>query len=129
MATTPAVSAAIEELKASFPNSLVSVEEDGSGGAFVRLDVVELGSQYLQSETWIGFHVVFQYPQADIYPHYVRPDLARADGSPLAPPFYVGHPCRWGASVMISRRANRRDPATFSAAIKLIGVLDWVSTQ
>jgi hypothetical protein len=129
MAMTPAVTEAIDELKASFAEASVSITEDGSGGAFVRLAVVDPGPAFQQRETWVGCHLGFQYPHADVYPHYVRPDLIRIDGRPLVPPLHAGHPSHWGPAVMISRRSNRHDPATATAATKLISVLEWMSTQ
>jgi hypothetical protein len=129
MAMTPAVLQAIDELQASFPNANVSATADGSGGALVRLDVVDPGSPYRQRETWVGFHLGFQYPHADVYPHFVRADLARLDDRPLVPPFHSGHPSQWGLAVMISRRSNRHDPTTATAATKLISVLEWMAAQ
>jgi hypothetical protein len=126
---TPAVMEGIAELETSFPESKVSVTEDGVGGAHVHLDVVDPGPPYRQRETWVGFHLGFQYPNADVYPHYVRPDLARVDGATLVSPFHTGHPCQWGLSVMVSRRSNHLDPISATATTKLMSVLDWLAAQ
>ena len=50
---------------------------------FVTIDSVDLGPLYIPQQTWIKFAITFQYPYADIYPLFARPDLVRA-GRPTA---------------------------------------------
>jgi hypothetical protein len=124
---TPEVVAAIEEIRSDFKAATVEAHEDGSGGAYVIVDPVDPGSQYVQRETWIGFQITYQYPVADCYPHFVRPDLARLDGEPLGEAMTVtqfGFDQR--PAVQISRRTNRLNPATDTALLKLWKVLDWL---
>ncbi len=66
-----AVQKSIDELKVTFPNATVSVDEDSVGGAYVTLDPVPLHGPYIQTETWVSFHIGFQYPASDVYPHFV----------------------------------------------------------
>jgi len=128
MALTAEVAEAIDEIRSSFPDSKLDFHEDGEGGAFVFVDPVDPGPPYQQRETWIGFRVTFQYPYADVYPHFVRADLARADGAPLgegtAASTFDGRP-----AVQLSRRSNRLNPETDTAAIKLHKVLTWLRSR
>lgn len=119
------VSAAIEQIKREFPEATVTVREDGEGGAYVTVEDVLLGAPYAQATTWVGFRVVSQYPYADVYPHYVRGDLARADGRPLAAELQrVNFEGRDG--LQVSRRSNRLNPVTDTAVLKLHKVLAWL---
>jgi hypothetical protein len=77
---TPEVSGAIEEIKAMFPDSPVLSEEDGEGGAYCIVAGLAIGSQYEPSIATIGFRIAFQYPRADVYPHYVLGGVRRRDG-------------------------------------------------
>lgn len=122
---TPEVSRAIEELTAAFPASVVEARALGDGGASVTIGPVDPGEPYMQRETWMRFGISFQYPYADIYPLFVRPDLARADGAPLGEGMtsasFEGVP-----AIQISRRNNKLDPATDTAALKVAKVLEWL---
>ena len=78
----PAIEQAIEELRRCFSDAAVAADAKDDGSAIVTIDSVDLGHLYTPQQTWIRFAVTFQYPHADIYPLFVRPDLARADGQP-----------------------------------------------
>lgn len=125
---TPPVRRALEELERAFPESAVMAQEDGEGGAKVVIEPVDLGPPYEQVTTWIGFHIGFQYPYADVYPHFVRNDLKRADGRPLgegtSTSSFLGRP-----AVQISRRSNRLDAERQTALLKLLKVLEWLRTR
>src|SRR5262249_23637850 len=103
----------------------VTVREDGEGGAFVIIEGVDPGPLYQQTETWIGFRITFQYPYADVYPHFVRGDLSRRDGRPLGEgtgsAAFEGRP-----AIQLSPRANHLTPATDTGVIKLLKVLQWL---
>ena len=115
---------AIEELRASFPGHAVAVEEDAQGGAHVTVDDLEFGARLTPQRGWVGFHLGFQYPAADVYPLYV-PTLARADGSALAGPFRAVT-WRARASTQISRRSNNRRDEVDTATTKLAKVVEWL---
>jgi len=117
------VAEAIAEIEATFHDSKVDVREEDQGGAFVVVDPVDPGAVYEQGETWIGFQITFQYPFADVYPHFVRGDLRRTDGAGLVEGM---SPAQWEqrAAIQVSRRSNHLDPATDTAAIKLLKVLE-----
>lgn len=125
---TPEVAEAVDEIRSSFQESAVDVREDGEGGAVVFVEPVDPGPQYQQRSTWVGFRITFQYPYSDVYPHFVRGDLARVDGAPLGEGTSVtsfeGRP-----SVQLSRRSNRLNPETDTAVIKLHKVLAWLRSR
>ena len=124
----PGVAVAIAELEEAFPSSTVNWEADSHGGAFVTLVGVPLNPQvFAKYETWVGFHITFQYPAADVYPHHVRPDLARRDGRALDGD--GRHPNRnfkGRTSLMLSRRSKHRDLRRDTATKKLRRVLAWL---
>ena len=125
---TEAVAAAVDEIRAAFPDAAVSVREDDDGGAYVTVDAVDPGSPYLQRETWVGFQITFPYPNADVYPHFVRPDLARVDGQPLGEATSLSS-FDGRQAVQLSRRSNRLNPASDTAALKLVKVLEWLRSR
>jgi hypothetical protein len=125
VAITVAVAEAIRQISAGLPELRWDVREDGQGGAILIGDGVALGDPWLQGETWIGFRIAFNYPYADVYPHFVRGDLARRDGGPLGQALSVttfeGRP-----AVQISRASSRRDPTLETALLKLLKVMTWL---
>lgn len=124
------VAQAVEEIRKAFPKAKVEAHEDTDGGAHVIVDPVDPGPPYEQRETWIGFHITFQYPVSDVYPHFVRPDLSRVDKQPLTAGMSVGSFGFDGrAAVQVSRRSNRLNPATDTALTKLDKVLEWLASQ
>lgn len=122
------VEKAIAELHASFSGDAVEAEADGSGGAYVVVRGIPLGPPYTHADTWIGFQVTFQYPYADVYPHFTRPDLARVDGRALGEGFGVAQ-FRNQPAIQISRRSNKLNPTTDTATLKLLKVLQWLRTH
>jgi len=127
----PEVERAIAEIQASFPDVGLEIEPDPEGGAYVRARDVLLGTQYEPERSWSAFRITFQYPFADVYPHFFVYGLCRKDGKPLGEGFHPNnqqwvHPNGTELATMVSRRSNRRNPATETAAIKLAKVLDWI---
>lgn len=125
---TADVSAAIEELRAGFPGHEVLVIEEPQGGAHVIVDNLDVGPTFATPQSWIGFTIGFQHPLADVYPHYLRADLAHTDGRPLQPPLNAGHmmPGFDRPAVMLSRRSTRWNPARDTAQVKLLRILDFL---
>jgi hypothetical protein len=125
---TPDVEHAITELQETWPDSRLTVRPDPQGGALVIVEDVPLGDPYEQDSSWVGFTLSFQYPYADVYPHFVRGDLRRRDGNGLGeamtPATFDGRP-----AVQVSRRSNRHEPDLQTAAIKLHKVLEWMRTR
>lgn len=125
----PTVVEAIEEIRATFETSMVTVKEDNEGGAFVRIDPVDPGAPYIQRQTWIGFRITAQYPYADVYPLFVRNDLSRADGAALGEGMAPNNSFDGESAVQVSRRSNHLNPATDTAVIKVLKVLEWMAKR
>ena len=123
----PAVAQAIEEICSTFEGCSVEAEEDGSGGAFVVVTGIQLGHPYAQTEVWVGFQITFQYPYADVYPHFTNAELARLNGDGLGAGFGLGS-FRGRPAMQISRRSNRLNPQTDTAALKLLKVVRWMKS-
>lgn len=125
---TPIVAKAIEQIRVSFPDCPLDIAPDGSGGAFVTVNKVPLAPPWAHPETWVGFAITFQYPYADVYPHFVRHDLRRVDGKPLGQGLGQAQ-FRNQPAVQISRKSNKLNPATDTACLKLLKVLQWLRSQ
>ncbi len=127
-ATAPHVATDVEqavvEIVLTFGDDRVRAWADGTGGAQVVIDDVPLSPTWTTASTWVGFAVSHLVPEADTYPHYVRPDLGYADGRPLTVPLspasFAGVP-----AVQVSRR-QRPGTATQTPAGKTRGVLAWL---
>jgi hypothetical protein len=122
---TPVVSQAVEELKATFPDSSVTIRDLGDGGAQVKIDPVDPGEQYSHRETWMKFTIGFQYPYADVYPLFVRPDLTRVDGTSHGTGISLASFDQEPA-LQLSRKSSKLNPATDTAAVKASKVLAWL---
>ena len=121
----PAVAQAIEEIRSSFEGCGVDANADGSGGTFVVVTGIPLGCPYAQVAVWIGFQITFQYPYADVYPHFTDAELVRSDGAGLGEGFGLGS-FRGQQAMQISRRSKRLNPQTDTAALKLLKVVRWM---
>ncbi len=126
---TPEVGIAIDELRAAFPGRAVDVASEAQGGAYVIVHDLEIGGGYTPSTSWVGFLIPFNYPYPDIYPHYIDVGVRRADGHSLedglsGPTSWPGWPD--GSVIQVSRRSNRWNPMTDTAALKLEKVLAWL---
>jgi len=126
----PEVQNAVNEIKEAFPKATVSAKPDDQGGVYVEVNPLKLGSPYVQRETWFKFHITFQYPYSDVYPHFVRPDLSRRDGRELGEAMSLGSFAGDGEpAIQISRKSNRLNPATDTAALKLLKVVKWLRSR
>jgi hypothetical protein len=132
------VQQAIAEIRSAFPSHPVEAESDEHEGVFVKVHNLHLGDQYEPSQSWVAFRITFQYPHADVYPHFCVVGLKRKDGKPLGIEFQSNKewqtptkltPARSEAATMISRRSNKLNPATDTAAFKLQKVLDWIRSK
>ena len=100
------------------------------------IDPVDLGERYEPRLSWIKFQVTFQYPTADVYPLFIRPDVKRLAGPPTDnTPLGTGTAMAQFAgsgqpepAIQLSRRSPRLNPATDTAALKVEKVLAWIRT-
>lgn len=126
----PAVDQAIAELRSQFGDPRVQIAELPDGGARVVVEGLELGAPYVQPETWCGFTLAPLYPYADVYPHFVRPDLSRIDGKALQTPIHIGNTFYDRPAIMVSRRTRLTGPANPNTAVlKLLKVQSWLLAQ
>lgn len=123
-----AVREAVAELRAAFPAAAVTAADDGDGGAYVTVDPIDPGPTYMQDETWLKFHVCHSYPDADVYPLFVRPDLARTDGGGHGEGF-AGATFRDEPALQLSRRSNQRGAEFDTAVRKVHKVIEWLHAQ
>ena len=140
MTTTPdaaikaAVKQAFDAIDAAFPDCAVTSHPDGQGGLWVELTGVPFGDPYVQGDSFIVFLLPFTLPGADIYPMFVRPDLARRDGAALGEGFAATE-LSWPAEpsprqvLQISRRTRGNLFAAQTAPQKVTKVLDWVMSR
>jgi hypothetical protein len=121
---TPEVAASVEEIRAALPGHVVECSEDGQGGAYVIVRDLEIGEKYVPPSTWCGFQITFQYPRADVYPHFLDGKIARTDRKPHGAGITAG---MWQnfSVLQLSRRSNRWDAEVDTAATKLAKVMDW----
>jgi len=126
---TPEVEQAVAEVGASFDGHRVETEDDGEGGAIVTVHDLDLGPAYAPQFSWCAFHITFQYPHADVYPHHLVPELARANGQPLGEAFSGPTEWRGRRVIQVSRKANHLDPAVDTAVAKLHKVLAWARSS
>ncbi|MGI8998816.1 MAG: hypothetical protein ACR2GO_03810 [Candidatus Limnocylindria bacterium] len=136
----PDVEEAIKGLEASGISTGVRAEADSDGGAYVIVDGVAIGSSFEPDAPWIGFHIVWSYPDADVYPHFMDANV-RYVGSGPAPnqhaegnlPTSLSRGATMGGydlpAIQISRRSNRRSAGTDSALQKLLRIVEFLRTR
>jgi hypothetical protein len=128
---TPEINQAIEDLRAGFPDHTIRVVEEPGGGAFVIVENLPIGSRLAPSNSWIGFALGFQYPLSDIYPYYLRHDLTRTNGQPIAAPLSAGAqmPGFDRPALLLSRRSYRWDPKHDTALRKFHRILAFLREE
>ena len=134
------VAAAVKEIEAAGVGVGVRIMPDPDGGAYLIVDGVAIGPCFDPGSSWIGFHIVWTYPDADVYPHFIGADI-RYVGSGPAP---NQHPdgdlpaaLTRGATmpgfeltaIQVSRRSNRRNAETDSALQKLLRIAEFLRTR
>jgi hypothetical protein len=120
------VATAIEEIRLAFSGKELVIAEDSEGGARVIVEEIELGPPFQQPQSWFGFYITCSYPYADVYPHFVRADLSLVSGHPLGEGTSAGQNFLGRAAIQLSRRSNRLNPKTDTAALKLLKVIEWL---
>ncbi|MEU9671583.1 hypothetical protein AB0E25_39840 [Streptomyces bobili] len=128
--TTAPIDTALAEIRAHFGADAVSITADGSGGLYVVIDDLLVGTAYTPARTWLGFQISTAYPDADIYPHYTS-TLSRTDGQPhgsaIQQVTWQGRPNE--PALQISRRSNHRDSTVDTPVNKAVRILAWLTAQ
>lgn len=124
----PEVENAIAQIKAAFVGHPIDITPDSDGGAYVTVHNLAIGEQYSPSMSWVKFQIGFQYPFADVYPHFIDNSVRRVDGQPLGAGLSSTTWQNQGV-IQISRRSNRLNPTVDNAATKLAKVLEWLRSQ
>lgn len=125
----PEVAEAIEGVRTAYAGHDVEVVPEAQGGAYVAVGNLPLGDRYAPCQSWVGFLIPFQYPSADVYPHFIDGTVTPTDGAPLGDGF--SGPTEWQGrrAWQVSRRSNRWNPATDTAALKLAKVMEWLRSR
>jgi hypothetical protein len=136
----PDVAKAVAELKEGLPQHEVHVREDSDGGAFVLVEGMEIGDGFAPNISWIGFQITFAYPDADVYPHFLDPQVRyvgqgaapnqHAEGNlPTAMTRGAMLPGFDRPAIQVSRRSNHRCVATDSALQKLLRIVAFLRSR
>jgi hypothetical protein len=126
-----AVEDALASLRSAYGENQLLVVPDGQGGAWAEIQEVEIGSRFVQPTTFIVFLLPFNLPGADIYPMFIRNDLARRDSTPLGDGLQLttlswsGQPAQRPV-IQISRRTRGGAFTSQTAAQKVEKVLEWL---
>ena len=107
---------------------------DEQGGAWVEISGVGLGDTYTQATTFALFLLPFNLPNADVYPMYLRADLARRDEAGLGEGFSVTAVSWLGDPeprpvTQVSRRTRRSDFTRQTPLQKVEKVIDWIGAR
>lgn len=136
----PQVARAIGELEAARIGSRVRTQSDPDGGSYVIVDDLAIGDSFDPTSSWIGFHIVWTYPDSDVYPFFADAGIRYVGTGPAPnqhPDGNLPTALTRGATMpgfdlpalQISRRSNRRNTETDSALRKLLRVLDFLRSR
>jgi hypothetical protein len=120
------VATGIAELEGAF-RGRVSHEPDGSGGAYVTVDSIELSERWTQLNAPLTFHLAYNYPASAIYPFYLPADVVPVNGS--LPPAL--QPVQWRERnvIQVSLRHTNWDPRRDIAVGAVMQTQDWLQRQ
>jgi hypothetical protein len=134
------VEAGLLQLREGLPGHVIQADEDSEGGAYVIVEGFEIGESFRPSMSWVGFHMTWPYPDADVYPHFVDPALAYV-GAGQAPVEHPDGPLPAAMArgqvmpgfdkpaIQVSRRSQRWQPATDTALHKLLRVVQFLRSR
>lgn len=136
----PGVEFALKQLREGLQGHEVRIKEDADGGVFVIVDNVALGRSLAPARSWVGFQITWPYPDADVYPHFIGPEVRYVGkgGAPtIHPDGNLPTSMTRGATmpgfdlpaIQVSRRSNRRNPDTDTALQKLLRVIEFLRSR
>ncbi len=134
------VALAINEITDAGIGTGVRTREDADGGAYVIVDGTAIGDSFSPATTWIGFHILWTCPDADVYPHFADPSLKyigsgetpnqHPEGNlPTAITRGATMPGFEIPAIQISRRSNHRNPETDSTLQKLLRIIEFLRSR
>jgi hypothetical protein len=126
---TSQVEAAVAEIRASYGEEKVDMMPLDDGGARVIVRDLFLSDTYDPNVTWVGFIISFQYPYADVYPHYLDAKVKRRDGAPLGERFSGTTTWQDRECIQVSQSSKQLDATVDTADLKLAKVLDFIRTR
>jgi hypothetical protein len=126
---TPEVAVAVEEIQQAFDGHSIDIEKEPQGGAYVTVHGTSIGPRFTPATSWVGFLITFQYPRADVYPHFIDGSVLVAGGGNYPAGITPGQNWRGKPAIQVSRKSNRWNAAIDTAALKLIKVLEWLRKQ
>jgi hypothetical protein len=124
-ALAPQVGGAVAAVREHFAGFTVEVVPDGSGGAFVTVENIPVGTRYTPPVTWLGFQINAAYPASDVYPHFCGP-ITRTDGQAHGQGISTAT-WRDRPALQLSRRSNGWNPAVDNATLKAEKVITWLT--
>lgn len=121
----PDVAEGIAELEQAFPGR-VRFEPDGSGGAYVTVEDIDLGPRFSTSAAALTFQLAYNYPAAAPYPFYLP-----ADASPTGAWPQALQPIEWRGFrvIQVSLRHTNWDPHRDTAVGSVVQVASWLQAQ
>lgn len=122
------VSQAIDELKRAYPDSTVTIVDDGQGGAYVIIETVDLGPRFNPQTSWMGGHIAALYPAADIYPVFIDACVTRADGKPFEAPVTPNATFQGRPALQVSRVNHQIHLAPQTAVMKFAKIRHFLET-
>jgi hypothetical protein len=133
------VERALAELREGLVGHDVRHIEDGTGGAFVVVSDLFIGDNFSPSVSWVGFHITWPYPDADVYPHFIdsgvtyvgqaAPNVYPEGALPTSLTRGAMMPGFSLPAIQVSRRSNRRQIATDTALHKLLRVVEFLRSR
>ena len=122
------VAEAIEQLKVAYAPSAMTVVDDGQGGAYVIVETVDFGERFVPSTTWMGGHLSYLYPYADIYPMFIDAGVRRADGKPFEVPVTPNASFQGRPAWQVSRINRQVQTAPQTAVMKFAKVREFLES-
>lgn len=124
------ITEALEEIRATFPDSVVEASTNSDGSVWVTVTNLFVGDQWTPSLSSVSFTIGFQYPYLDCYPHYVDAGLKKKDGTSFGPGLHLAQRTPLNEeAVMVSRQNRHAAEVPDTAVTKLVKVLDWLRLQ
>lgn len=136
----PDVAKALKNLEANGPGTAVRTVPDADGGVYVIVDGVDIGPNFKPRRAWLGFHIVWSCADADVYPHFLDPQVKYVGNGPtpnnhedgplpaamMRGQTMPGFNC---PAIQVSRRSNRRNGETDSPLQKMLRVIEFLRTR